>query len=668
MHTFVVDQLVGQIVGGDDYLVERFLGKGRLQAVYLARQISTQEHVALTLFIMPEHFSSEACERFQQRFEREAGKLQGLKHLHILPVYAYGIYQGYPYMLTPYMMHGSLVDVIKRKERPAYTDVARILGQVVAGLSYAHRRNIVHGALKPANIVQSAQETMQVAGFGLMHIQQMYGIEEHKHPFAHLLSVAGTFITPPAYLAPEVLRGEKVDVRSDIYALGVILFELLCGCVPFSGKKPAEVLQQMQQEPLSSLRGLCPDMPIALELVVKQALEQEPQRRFAQVEELAEAFSQVARGLGKSARPAPYKKPQREDEPLQDERDPWQLLPPIITGKSPALHIFPEPQKSQPPLAAPLVHMLQEEQVARSASVLQPDALVLPQSPRAQKVILPPPDAVASQQYVESEIDLPPDRGTRSGAQRGRPAPRRAASSYEQRAQRPEAQEWEQQLPVLPPLSSGKRADPWLSLAGGDEFEWSPDVRGPQSVKRPLVIPPGAGRQRSGSRVVNRRRVLASLATGGVALAGLAFVLHPTLPGIQAQPAPKTGQGQTATTGTQPQPGSGGAPKPGAGNVVSLPGVNQLPANDALNFTNPVDQKASILVHMTDGTFVAFERACTHVGVSVNYDKGTQMLVCPAHGAVFDPANGGAVVQGPATKPLPKLGVKVNGDGTLVIS
>lgn len=652
MHTFVADQLVGQIVGGDDYLVERLLGKGRLQAVYLARQISTQEHVALTLFIMPEHFSSEACERFQQRFEREAGKLQGLKHPHILPVYAYGIYQGYPYMLTPYMMHGSLVDVIKRKERLAYTEVAQILEQVVAGLSYAHRRNIVHGALKPANIVQSARETMQVAGFGLMHIQQMHGIEEHKHPFAHLLSVAGTFVTPPVYLAPEVLRGEKIDIHSDIYALGVILFELLCGHVPFAGKKPAEVLQQMQQGSFSSLRGLCHDMPIALELVVKQALEQEPQRRFAQVEELAEAFSQVARGLGNSGRPTPYKKLQSEDGQLRDERDPWQLLPPIITGKIPALHIFPEPQKPQ------------EGWVARSASALQQDALVLPQAPRAQKVILPPPDAVASQQYAESEIELPPGRGTRSGTQGGRTAPRRAAS-YEQRAQRPEAQEWEPQLPALPPLSSGKRVDPWLSLAGGDEFEWSPDMRGPQSVKRPLVIPPGADRQRSGSRVVNRRRVIASLATGGVALAGLAFVLHPALPGLQAQPAPVAGQ---APTGTQPQPGTGGAPKPGAGNVVSLPGVNQLPVNDALNFTNPVDQKASILVHMTDGTFVAFERACTHVGVNVNYDKGIQMLVCPAHGAVFDPANGGAVVQGPATKPLPKLGVKVNGDGTLVIS
>lgn len=667
MHTFVADQLVGQIVGEDDYLVERLLGKGRLQAVYLARQISTQEHVALTLFIVPEHFSSEACERFQQRFEREAGKLQGLKHPHILPVYAYGVYQGYPYMLTPYMMHGSLVDVIKRKERPTYTDVVQILEQVVAGLGYAHRRNIIHGALKPANIVQSARETMQVAGFGLMHIQQMHGIEEHKHPFAHLLSVAGTFVTPPAYLAPEVLRGEKIDVRSDIYALGVILFELLCGSVPFAGKKPAEVLQQMQQEPLSSLRGLCPDMPIALELVVKQALEQEPQRRFSQVEELAEAFSQVARGLGNSARPASYKLPQREDgRENKYAQDDWQLLPPIITGKSPALHIFPEPQKLQPPLAAQEAQK-PEGSVIRSVPPIQQDPLVLPQAPRAQKVILPPPDAVVSQQYAEREIDTPPGRGTRPGAQSGRTVPRRTGF-YEQRSQRQEAQEWEPQLPVLPPLSSGKRVDPWLSLGEGDEFEWSPDMREPQSAKRPLVIPPGAGRKRSGSRVVNRRRVLASLATGGVALAGLAFVLHPTLPGIQTQPAPTTGQGQTAPTDTQPQSGSGGGTKPGAVNVVTLPGGNQLPVNAALDFTNPVDQKASILVHMTDGTFVAFERACTHVGVNVNYDKGIQMLVCPAHGAVFDPAKGGVVVQGPATKPLPKLGIKVNGDGTLVIS
>ena len=95
-------------------------------------------------------------------------------------------------------------------------------------------------------------------------------------------------------------------------------------------------------------------------------------------------------------------------------------------------------------------------------------------------------------------------------------------------------------------------------------------------------------------------------------------------------------------------------------------GSTKQAKNTAVAFTNPTDQKDSLLMHLTTGTFSAFERGCTHEGVNVNYDLGTHTLVCPAHGAIFNAATG-AVIQGPATKPIPKVTIRVNGDGTITV-
>jgi Rieske Fe-S protein len=94
-------------------------------------------------------------------------------------------------------------------------------------------------------------------------------------------------------------------------------------------------------------------------------------------------------------------------------------------------------------------------------------------------------------------------------------------------------------------------------------------------------------------------------------------------------------------------------------------GSTNLAINASVDFNNPVNGTASLLIHLPSNSFVAYERACTHQGVAVHYDAATHTLVCPAHGAIFDPANGGKVLQGPATRPLPPVTVLVNADGTI---
>src|SRR3984893_12232750 len=149
MQTLVVDNLVGQVLG--TYRVERLMGQGRVNAVYLARHLENESSVAVTLYILPEKFSSEARQRFMQRFRKEGSALVALRHEHILPVHDFGEYQGYPYLVTPYMMNGSLADLLKREGRLEHEYVGEILEPIVAGLEYAHARKVVHGTLKPAN-------------------------------------------------------------------------------------------------------------------------------------------------------------------------------------------------------------------------------------------------------------------------------------------------------------------------------------------------------------------------------------------------------------------------------------------------------------------------------------------------------------------------------------
>jgi Rieske Fe-S protein len=145
----------------------------------------------------------------------------------------------------------------------------------------------------------------------------------------------------------------------------------------------------------------------------------------------------------------------------------------------------------------------------------------------------------------------------------------------------------------------------------------------------------------------SRRRVVALLTTGGVA-ATLAAVAGITL---HRQPTQQPGTGSSAPT--QPLPA----------NAI---GQASLAVNSSKTFLNPNDGNESLLIHLATGAFVVYERACTHVGVNVNYDPTTHTLICPAHGAVFDPAKQGAVLQGPATQPLPSVAIQVQSNGAIV--
>ncbi|GCE20351.1 QcrA and Rieske domain-containing protein [Dictyobacter kobayashii] len=237
-------------------------------------------------------------------------------------------------------------------------------------------------------------------------------------------------------------------------------------------------------------------------------------------------------------------------------------------------------------------------------------------------------------------------------------------------------------------------------VVGGrmDALDWGLDASA--SSSKPLQKKKRSSTSSLGQpgRKVTRRNVIAVLATGAVAAAGVGIAFN--LGKLGAAPAPQQALQQTApttkpaankTTQTKQQPAKNTGqtqkqpPKTNGGTTNQPPANNPKPTqapqqpahmgtvigsqtqavNSAIKFNNPADNQASLLVHLSSGMFAAYEQACTHEGVKVNYDPGTGKLVCPAHGAIFDPANGGQVLQGPADTPLPPVKINVNGDGTI---
>ena len=639
MQTLSIDRVVGQSLG--NYRAERLMGHGRLSAVYLAQNVSTGANGALTLFIIPEKFSQEARQRFVQRFRKEAKALIALQHARLLPIYEYGEYQGYPYLVTPYMTNGSLADILKQKGRCDHLEVLDILEQVTPGLEYAHRKGLVHGTLKPSNIVLNPERNMLVAGFGLMHILQMNGIEAINRPYGHLLSIADTFLVAPEYIAPEVVQGQSIDKRSDIYALGVILFELLSGKPPFTGANPIEVAKMHVERNVPSLRTLRPDIPVALSSVLNQALDRNPDRRFQSVSELAEAFTQVSAGVSGSLRSVSREQPRTSplgsvDEPPETpatgfHTGSWQFMPPIVTGKLSGVHApLAESGGSARNQVSPArgersdAANTSKRSSSQSRSSSSRGPVERPAQPPARQpsppTLIPP-----------SELEMPPAFSMEQTVSNN--------NSFEQKKD-----DWWQPSSQEPLVLRNFDADPWNAGAPA----WAQPATG--TYGRPPA-------RRAQKKKMDRRAVIALLAGGGVVAAGALIGVRMNLGHTGTNAAATPQQPGGTTTGTKQ-----GNTAPPAANQAGI-AKTSMAVNSAVTFNGNKD----LLIRLPNGNFVAYDRACTHEGVYVNYMPASKTIVCPAHGAIFNPANG-SVIQGPAPTALPRVKIQITGNGTITMA
>jgi serine/threonine protein kinase len=354
-----VDQLVGSIVGS--YSIGRLLGRTKLNVVYEAYQHPQNRGVLLTVLLVPGEFSPEAQKRFLNRFRQECEVLVKLRHPCIIPFEDFGEYANSPYFVTRPTQSGSLARVLEKQGCFTPEKTLEVLKQVATALDYAHSKGILHGSLSPAMILLDEKHTVQIAGFGFVRLLAMGGIEVNNHPYAHLFSIRGTFLGSPAYIAPECVEASPADARADIYALGVILFELLSGKPPFTGSDPLKVAMQHVTQTVPSLLTVNPEVPEALDRVIQQALERNPAKRFQSADELVHAFE---RALGTTRGEAELSvlsnnKPTQDSQItlpptvnwFEEETTPsgkWQLVPPVVTGKLPTVAASPSQTNTEP--------------------------------------------------------------------------------------------------------------------------------------------------------------------------------------------------------------------------------------------------------------------------------------------------------------------------------
>ena len=276
-------ELVGVTLG--NCTIERVIGKGGMAIVYLAQQARPTRTVAVKVLLPAATGSDPDQQRiFLERFRREADTAARLEHKNILPVYEYEEAtvkgQRLAYLVMPYVRGGTLRQRIdeythtgRRFDLPT---VASYISQVADALNYAHSLGVIHRDIKPGNLLFHPDGRLLLTDFGIARLSAMPA-----------LTMAGSFIGTAEYASPEQVSAGELDARSDIYSLGVILYELLTGSVPFTGSTPFAVMARQLHDPVPSVRSLRPDLSPAVEFVVKKSLAKDPKGRYQQATELA---------------------------------------------------------------------------------------------------------------------------------------------------------------------------------------------------------------------------------------------------------------------------------------------------------------------------------------------------------------------------------------------
>ncbi len=281
------NELLGQALG--TCTLQHLLGRGGMGVVYLARQSRPRRTVAVKVLLSGMHTDAEARAEFLARFRREADAIAALDHVNIMPIYEYGEQGELAYLVMPYVIGGTLRTRLDQRGTLPMAEAIPIVEQAAAALDSAHGQGIVHRDLKPGNILFHADGRVLLADFGLAKVVR--GNEEHdSNGRLSTLTGAGTIIGTPEYLSPEQSTGQPIGPHTDIYALGIVLYQMLGGRVPFTGSSPVMVALKHALEAPPSLLQLNPALPPSVETVVMKALAKRPEARYASAGELARAF------------------------------------------------------------------------------------------------------------------------------------------------------------------------------------------------------------------------------------------------------------------------------------------------------------------------------------------------------------------------------------------
>jgi serine/threonine protein kinase len=272
---------IGQRLSGR-YQIDELLGQGGMSAVYKATDPNLKRVVAVKM--IHAHLSDQ--HDFVRRFEEEAAAVAQLRHSNIVQVYDFNHDDGIYYIVLEFVPGETLQDRLKRLNKagrtPPVQEALRSMAQVCDAVSYAHARGMIHRDIKPANVMLSVYQTAVLMDFG---IAKMMGGQQH--------TATGAVVGTAMYMSPEQIQGERLDERTDIYSLGVTLFEMIGGRPPFEAESAMTLMMMHINDPVPDIRSLKPEVPEEVVAILNRALAKKRNNRYSSADEMAQDLRQV---------------------------------------------------------------------------------------------------------------------------------------------------------------------------------------------------------------------------------------------------------------------------------------------------------------------------------------------------------------------------------------
>ena len=261
------------------YEVEKELAQGGMGVIYLARDPYIQRQVVVKLLM----YSRTLDEVYRDFFQQEAELIAALEHPCIVPIYDFGWQGRQPYIVMRYMAGGSLADRLQ-KEEIKQTEIAHLFKRIAEALDAAHARKIVHRDVKPSNFLLDSTGEVFLSDFGIAKSTA-------------ITSDGGTWLVgTPAFMSPEQVQGNPVDGRADIYALGIVLYRLLSGQLPFSNDSVTALINAHVDMPIPDIRSVKHNIPMVWQEVINKAMAKDPNDRYPSAGEFARDVAEVVSG------------------------------------------------------------------------------------------------------------------------------------------------------------------------------------------------------------------------------------------------------------------------------------------------------------------------------------------------------------------------------------
>lgn len=325
-----MSELLGQRIGAYDLIA--YLGEGAHVHAYLARESANGRKRKIVIKVLKSTLVG--TPEFQARFEREAkAALELSHHPNIVQMHGYAQEGDMLYIVEEFLPGGSLMDILRQNPGPLPMEkTIKTLEQIAAGLDFAHERGVIHGDLKPENVLYTAGGVAKLSDLGITKDRDQKAA----------LSRDGLMFGNPGYMSPEEWQGKPADARTDIYALGILLFEMLTGQLPFDNVFRDSLafvhLMHLVSKPLA-LTSLRPDLPYSVEAVITKAMEKDRENRYATAGEMVRAFKEAL------ANPDVVPPPQEVPEPIAP--------PSSATFNALAARLAIESAKPETPISAP---------------------------------------------------------------------------------------------------------------------------------------------------------------------------------------------------------------------------------------------------------------------------------------------------------------------------